>query len=101
MNPCVTTWDTLLGPIQRRAGGKLKVVSSAEWVEVLRGVDVGEARRVPAIKILGFFEWLVGMVSEEEVGFETGREVRDSWRMRRLRAVQGKWMEVWLDQWGF
>jgi len=104
VNPKVVDWFTLLGSIQDRCGGRLKVAPFHEWVEELKKVDANDvvkAKNIPAVKIIDFFEGLASAKMMESLRFRTENGRRESKTMRKLTAVQKEWMEVWLDQWDF
>lgn len=98
VNPHVTTWSSLLPQVKKRLNARsdkgVKVVPWKEWVELIR--QAGES--VAGHKLLRFFEAL----SEEgkQNKFDTSKTQRSSAHIRRLRAVDGERMELWMQQWG-
>lgn len=98
VNPHVTTWSSLLPLVKKRLNTRsdkeVGIVPWKKWVELIR--QAGE--NVTGHKLLGFFEAL----SEEgkQTKFNTSKAQGSSTYMRRLGAVDGERMELWMQQWG-
>ncbi|KAL8639148.1 MAG: hypothetical protein Q9228_003782 [Teloschistes exilis] len=101
VNPHSTSWNALLPTLQKHMGEGTQLVPFPDWVEKLEKMDASKAEvvaRYPAVKTLGFFRdyGIMGRVM-----FRTDGAVDGSDTMARLKAVDGRAMEIWLGQWGF
>lgn len=101
VNPHHTTWPSLLPAVQERLSDiPLEVVPLEEWVNALResaarteDIDIN-----PAIRLLDFYESLLGDSDYHKLGFETLETVRESRELAGLEAVRPEWMKLWLEQ---
>ncbi|KAL8801018.1 MAG: hypothetical protein Q9182_004762 [Xanthomendoza sp. 2 TL-2023] len=73
----------------------LRESSTAEEEEEKQGIESGSN---PAVKLLGFFEALVG---GEEAVMATAETVGRSAVMKGLEGVGEEWMGLWMEQWGW
>lgn len=105
VNPQRTSWKTLRPVVTGylELEEEIQIVSLPEWVGALRdsGSRAGDMNDNPAIKILSFFESLVG----EDVGIPVLLDVKNSVSISNtlvgLNAVQNEWVENWMRQWAF
>jgi hypothetical protein len=81
---------------------ELKAVSFEHWVKVLEesgkqnGVDVVKN---PGLKLLDFYRRIIE--SNTAVELSTAVASKGSETMSNLKAVNDKWMRLWLEQWNF
>ncbi|KAL8729173.1 MAG: hypothetical protein Q9166_004912 [cf. Caloplaca sp. 2 TL-2023] len=110
-NPHPSSWSSLLPTIRSHLSTTtpqhpINIVDYETWLKTLRissqkmrEEDVAEKN--PAIKLLDFFEDLVGGEEGAHTVLETKETVRKSETMRCLKGVDGGWMGMWLRQWGW
>ena len=108
VNPKSIAWSRLLEMVQGSSlvsgRGKLEEVSMVEWVRRLNVLaDSGaEPDEVPGLRLLAFWEDMVGDVGESKV-FATEKGVEGSVAMSELGAFCGEWLEgnlkVWRESW--
>ena len=103
INPCLTTWDTLLPYVQAEMSMEVKVVPMATWTKRLRASAATSAAKEdievnPALKLMDFYE---GLLSTEKAPaiLETGKTEKMSPTLRALGPVRGEWMIKWMRQW--
>ena len=102
VNPCIISWSSLLPTVLSFLPEDTQTVSFAHWVDVIKTAasssDDGDAAepiaaRIPAIKLLSFYEDLAARSPDERMPkFETLDTLRESEGMRRLEPVDGAWM---------
>ncbi|KAI9371137.1 hypothetical protein BJX61DRAFT_543936 [Aspergillus egyptiacus] len=103
VNPCTTTWDTVLPAIQ--AVYRVRPVPIAEWIQELEGIKSPTAEDIvdkPALKLLDFYRRLA---DEEEAALSVPIDVAAakvaSRTINSLGAISCDLMANWLVQWGF
>lgn len=106
VNPRRIKWEELVGMLQDIASSgeqskKMEVVSMKEWVEKLNGLaDAGVSPdEVPGLKLLQFFEGMLGDGEEEERVFETGKTEGVSGALAGCQAFNGGWVEKNVEIW--
>lgn len=99
VNPKVTRWEEL-APIVSEALGGAKIVPLESWVAALResALKTEDLAANPAVKILDFYEGLVGGSS---IHLETKNTVRHSTTLAKLGPVDENMMKRWLERWAF
>ncbi|KAK7745196.1 putative NRPS-like protein biosynthetic cluster [Diatrype stigma] len=105
VNPRQTTWAQLLPTVARHLEApetKIQIVPLEEWVEALRvsASQDPDVARNPAVKILDFYEGLIGK-GADMLRLDTKNAVGTSSALRDVGPVSDRWMENWLRQWGF
>jgi thioester reductase-like protein len=106
VNPHRTTWKKLLPTVSKSldSAQEVKIVSLDEWTKMLSDSNAGDndAEENPAVKILGFFESLsFDKGGSESMLLDTKKTVGVSKTLENLEAVNGDWMEKWMQQWKF
>ncbi|KAI0018397.1 hypothetical protein F4780DRAFT_794633 [Xylariomycetidae sp. FL0641] len=101
-NPRTTTWARLLPAVREALGLGADVLSLPDWVAALRRAEEEEEERVPARRLLGFFEALAarGEGAAAAVRLDTARSARLSPTLAGLPPVGEAWMRNWITQWG-
>ena len=80
-----------------------RIVNFGEWVQILKESDqqkVMDLEKNPGLKLLEFYQSL-NRPSKPGSKLATTETCKRSETMRTLKAVDGDWMLVWLDQWRF
>ncbi|KAI9874581.1 MAG: hypothetical protein M1830_009591 [Pleopsidium flavum] len=104
VNPTSAPWSSLVAPIQKRFGPECKVVPLAEWIDVLKQVDMNDKDELsskPALKILDFYVDLEKVIGAVGLTYDTEHGLAASETMASLPGVSAEWMETWLEQWDF
>lgn len=104
VNPTSAPWAPLVPPIQKRFGSECQVVPLAEWIDILKQVDMNDKEELaskPALKILDFYMDLERAGSVAGLTYDTEHGLAASETMATLAPVSAEWMETWLDQWDF
>ncbi|KAG8165060.1 hypothetical protein KVR01_005335 [Diaporthe batatas] len=98
VNPRPTRWEELVPVIAEILGG-VKVVPLESWVAALResAPKTDNLTLNPAVKILDFYESLVGGKS---IHLDTENTVQHSTTLGGLGPISGSMMERWVKQWG-
>ncbi|KAL4899350.1 male sterility protein-domain-containing protein [Aspergillus multicolor] len=107
VNPTPPTWESLLRPIHNMYPG-MNTVLMEQWVEDLKLIQAPTARELaskPALKLLGFYEGLIGSV-ENGVGslsvpLDTTNIKGASATMQSLSSITPEMLSNWLQQWAF
>jgi len=99
VNPKRIKWEELIEML--RIEKEVEVVSMREWVERLNGLaDEGVSPDdVPGLKLLQFFENMVGEGEEEERVFETGKTEGVSGALAACEAFNGRWVKKNVGVW--
>lgn len=99
VNPKATRWEELVPVIAETLGG-VKVVPLESWVAALResAPKTENVALNPAVKILDFYESLVG---SESIHLDTKRTVQQSTTLHGLGPISGSMMKRWMEQWAF
>jgi thioester reductase-like protein len=102
VNPKTISWSALV-PTIRSASGREKeitVVSYEEWIDELRKVslDKEEVERVPAVKLLEFYEGLLSKESQMPT-LATVETEKMSDTMREMTAVDEEMVRKWVETW--
>ncbi|KZL79225.1 male sterility protein [Colletotrichum incanum] len=96
VNPSAISWEELLSLLQEASGLKFECVDMRKWVSRLETV-AGSARpqdqKIPALRLLGFFEEMAkGSGNGEGVIFDVGKVERG----QRINVdMVRKWLEKW------
>ncbi|KAI1142682.1 hypothetical protein F5Y05DRAFT_126811 [Hypoxylon sp. FL0543] len=100
VNPRHTSWANLVPTVARYLN--LQTVSLEAWTEALResASKTEDLTRNPAVKILDFFEGLVGK-SADPILLNTSHTLGASRTLASLEPVHEEWMENWMRQWEF
>lgn len=101
VNPQRTTWASLMPIVQKHL--HLDVVSFEGWVAILtRTSEDGTVDTAlnPALKLVDFFQALQQR-NDVLPELETVEAVRTSSSLGALTAVNGDWMQRWMQQWSF
>lgn len=103
VNPHQTSWSSLVAPIKSCYGSAIRETSIVDWIEAIKHASHNpelKVAKIPALKILDFFESLAGIqTTSTEVTYETQNAVTASKTMAELEPVNQKWIEIWLSQW--
>ena len=100
VNPCLASWEALLPAINAGLGRKCEVVPFTGWLDAVKSHDAQsgeEARELPALKILSFYEEL--QKSKHDLRVITEQAANASTTLSQLEPVNGIWMTKWLEQW--
>ena len=102
VNPCTTTWNSLLETLQMYLGRQITIVTLQEWtskLEKLDALDPAELAQNPAIKLIDLFkdfeEDNAAMVFSTEHASLSSRTLVD------LKPIDSGMMAIWLKQWHF
>ncbi len=112
VNPTKITWSSLLPAVVARLqnakkGAEVKVVSWPQWVEAVTRLAAENHREedLSATKLTDFFNSLTSKPGEDtqdrRATFDTTLAVANSNHFKQLSAVNGNWMDIWLEQWGY
>ena len=108
VNPQGIDWSALVPAVAKRLGKSVKLVSWAEWVELLRdsaraGSTAASLKQNPALKLVDYFESEAKAAARGEKWpvLQTKETVKKSQTMAELQPVSEAWMGQWMDQWGF
>jgi thioester reductase-like protein len=102
-NPHPIPWSSLLCMLQPSLSSHLEIVSMREWVSRLNGLaDRGvDAKDVPGLRLLQFFENMANDDDEESKVYETEKTRAVSGSLRECGAFCGEWidgnMRVWRE----
>ena len=102
-NPREGKWKTLVPSVKEYFKDlELKTVSFDEWVDNLE--ESGKEKNVqagknPALKLMDLYQGM--RKGGEMVRLDTKETLKRSEVMRGLKPVDGAWMRLWLEQWGF
>ncbi|KAI5918368.1 hypothetical protein F4810DRAFT_704251 [Camillea tinctor] len=103
-NPQPTAWEKLAVKVvlQLQVTGQIEMVSLEAWISSLRESvsAIEDIERNPAIKLLDFFEGLVGKTTEPAL-LDVEKAVGISQSLANLGPVGDEWMATWMGQWGF
>jgi hypothetical protein len=102
VNPTLTTWKSLLDPIQEIY--RLQEVEMEQWIKELRQIKsptTEDLARKPALKLLDFYQSLVEGQGALSVPLEMERAKAASPTMRSLLPITPDMMRNWLKQWSF
>ncbi|KAH8430939.1 uncharacterized protein LDX57_008602 [Aspergillus melleus] len=101
-NPKLACYKDLLPVISNRLGKEVNIVSLSEWVDRLEksATNAGNDSN-PGITLLSFFQGLRDTQNESPVVLETKHTQERLPELRKVRAVNSRYMETLLDQWGF
>lgn len=107
INPQATTWTKLLPSVVHALEGhnsppSMTRVSPAEWVKRLRNSaarlddhDEEIDSRNPALKLVDFFEQVLGSEAVDGPAWSTESAVKMSASLRGAECIQPEWMERW------
>lgn len=104
VNPSAAAWKDLLPAVKGgvSAAKGLEVVSLADWVSALQASAAdNDLEANSALKLLPFFEQLATPDSGEMSVLDVRNCVAESSALRDMKAVNGDWMKMWIQQWGF
>lgn len=104
VNPTSTPWTSLNDTVLKRLGPQIKVVELSAWIHMIAQVsqsDAGELAAKPAAKILDFYREFEGEEVAGSLKYSTAHGIAASTTMAKLEPVSARWMNVWLDQWGY
>ena len=103
VNPQSTTWSALVPKIMSCYSSQtgMKIVPFSEWLRLLeRSIESStNSEENPAIKLLDFYHHAANLGKELQVLDSTKAE-KASKTLKRLGAVNGKWVSRWMQQWG-
>lgn len=99
VNPKATGWREL-APVVAEALGGAEIVPLESWVAALResAPMTEDLAANPAVKILDFYEGLVGGSS---IHLDTKNTVQHSTTLAKLGPIDGNMMKRWMEQWAF
>lgn len=89
--------------IREKLGAGVEIVEYEEWVSAVEEIEQGDEQaleRLPALKILGFFEGLKMDKGEDCIKFDTKNGMQSSPSMRNLPTITGELIKRWMSQWG-
>ncbi|KAI0441964.1 male sterility protein-domain-containing protein [Xylaria telfairii] len=100
-NPNKTSWGALLPATCHVLGNNVGLVPFHEWVHKLqqqagKGYDV---QKLPALKILPFYKSMVAPPEARMPVLGTEHTLEVSKALAKVDAVQGVWMEHWIQAW--
>jgi thioester reductase-like protein len=102
VNPETISWSALVPTIRSTVGRekKMKIVSYEEWIDELRKVslDKEEVERMPAVKLLEFYEGLLSKESKMPT-LATVETEKMSDTMREMTAVDDGMVQKWVEMW--
>jgi thioester reductase-like protein len=102
VNPKKISWSALVPTIRSTVGReeKMKIVSYEEWIGELRKVslDNEEVERMPAVKLLEFYEGLSSKESKMPT-LATVETEKMSDTMREMTAVDDGMVRKWVEMW--
>lgn len=104
VNPKPTPWTSLVDTVLERLSPQTRVVELREWIQMLTKIEQNDSHEVstkPAAKILQFYRDLDAAKLAGELKYSTAHGIAASKTMAELGPVSPKWMEIWLDQWGY
>ena len=104
VNPKSIPWKSLIDTVLKRLGPQIKVVELNEWIDMLAQVNQSDSHGVtakPAAKILNFYRELESGKPAGGLKYVTAHGIAASTTMVELEPVSAKWMDIWLDQWGY
>ena len=104
VNPKPTAWKSLIGSVLGRLGPQVEVVELSSWVRRLEQVSQQRSQDIdsqPAAKILDFYRDMERGKVGIGLSFDTAHGSKASQTMASMEPVSVKWMETWLDQWGY
>ena len=113
-NPNTTTWENLLPGVLRAVGSipspvitrPIDIITFQEWLQKIvderdtasKGDHYKECIvRVPAIKLLDFYESLAN--GRKTPGLENEKTVAASAALRNAKAIKDEWIEGWTKSW--
>lgn len=109
VNPHKVQWHETVLPVllsrltSKSVTGPMKVVSMAEWVESLRSASLVASEEdeaaISAFKLIPFLSALAQ--GDARPTFETVKTAKLSKGLRELEPVGERWVNSWLDQWGY
>lgn len=100
INPAVAIWTELL-PSVKQVIDVSKEVSLRDWLTELKKHDATtkeELQRFPALKLLGFFEWVA---NGERMVIVTNNAKAASTSFRDLNPISKEMVGKWVEDWGF
>ncbi|EDU49070.1 ochratoxin A non-ribosomal peptide synthetase [Pyrenophora tritici-repentis Pt-1C-BFP] len=117
VHPIPTPWADLLPVIQRTLSSsssrtQVSIIPYAEWVALLKQKTAESekdteldhealAMRNPAMKLLDFYEGLLGEIGARTLGVELDMQgtLGESETLRTLEPLKGEWVEGWVQEW--
>ena len=80
----------------------MQVIPLPGWLEALQArAECGdEIAKLPAIRILDFFQRLSQPTSKSDYALDTSEAMKYSETMARLAPVNDQWIRIWMRQWG-
>ncbi|KAH8881459.1 acetyl-CoA synthetase-like protein [Thozetella sp. PMI_491] len=104
VNPCTTSWSTLLPAITSSLESEIAVVPWSTWLSALEASEEqGNLEQNPGIKLLDFYRNIdrAGASGLELPILETTMAKMKSETMKALDPVKDDWMRQWMKQWAF
>ncbi|KAI8624786.1 male sterility protein-domain-containing protein [Xylariaceae sp. FL1651] len=100
-NPQKTSWGALLPATCHMLGSDLRLVPMHEWIQKLQqqGDLHYDIRKFPALKILPFYKGLIASPEARMATLDTTKTLAISKTLANVEAVQGVWMERWIQSW--
>lgn len=101
VNAHKTSWTDILAPVVLKLLPHTSLMSWKDWVSALSKAitAAGDPTKVPGAPLIAFFEG-IGSKERESV-LDTTNTSERSGVFRDLGAVDGQWMELWMNQWGY
>lgn len=118
LNPQKTSWSELkpvvLKELEYRTRTRIEVISLPKWVARVRQTienmvdneseahDVsleGALQKLPAAKLLDFYEELAANENAPANQLETSETLKLSGTMQRMEPVKDEWMRKWIREW--
>ena len=104
VNPNIAEWTSLIDSVVKRLGPWIKVVELNDWIDMVAKVNQENTRELaakPAAKILDFFKDFEGARQARKLKYVADNAIAVSKTLRDIGPVSPRWMEIWLDQWGY
>jgi thioester reductase-like protein len=100
-NPRKTSWAALLPATTHVLGENVGLVPFHEWVDRLQrqGKLHYDLTRYPALKILPFYKGMIASPEARMAVLDTTHTLAVSKTLASVEAVQGIWMERWIQPW--